>query len=169
MLKFYDVDENYVKYLQSIDSQVPNIGYNTNNKFICGVVFNINNYNYFAPISSNAKVYRTSIPIFDKYNKIIATIRFCFMFPAQFMVLTEKNFNLVNSINSKYADLLAIEYDYCLSNESKILSKAKSVYEIGCNKDHIFNYTCCDFKILEQKMNGYLEYITMQEVAASKE
>ena len=27
MLKFYDIDERYVKYLQSIDRQVPNIGY----------------------------------------------------------------------------------------------------------------------------------------------
>lgn len=33
MLKFYDIDENYVKYLQSIDRQIPNISYDTNNKF----------------------------------------------------------------------------------------------------------------------------------------
>lgn len=41
MLKFYDVDEEYVKFLQTIDGQVPNIKYSGNNKFVCGVVLNI--------------------------------------------------------------------------------------------------------------------------------
>lgn len=31
-MKFYDIDENYVKFLQSIDRQIPNIHYGTNNK-----------------------------------------------------------------------------------------------------------------------------------------
>ena len=38
MIKFYDIDENYVKFLQKIDRQIPNIHYSTNNKFVCGVV-----------------------------------------------------------------------------------------------------------------------------------
>jgi protein AbiQ len=168
MLKFYDIDENYVKYLQTIDGQIPNIGYLSNNKFVCGVVLSINNFNYFAPISSNIKMYRTSLPIFDK-QKIIATIRFCFMFPALTSVLTEKNFKLIKNDDSKYADLLIKEYNYCSLNEDKILNKARSVYEIGCNKNHKFNYTCCDFKNLEQNMDGYFEYITRKEIAVSKE
>lgn len=172
MLKFYDIDENYVKYLQSIDKQIPNISYNTNNKFICGVVLNINNFNYYAPISSNSQIQRTNLPIFDKQGKIIATIRFCFMFPAPISVLTEKNFKIVNSVNSKYADLLAIEYNYCLSIEPNILAKARSVYKIGCNKNHKFNYTCCDFKLLEQKITEDIVYNqlleTEQQVAAIK-
>ena len=163
MLKFYDIDENYVKYLQSIDTQIPNISYTTNNKFICGVVLNINNFNYYAPISSNPQLQRTNLPIFDKHSKIIATIRFCFMFPASLSVLTEKNFKSINSVDSKYADLLAVEYNYCLSNESKILTKAKSVYEIGCNKNHRFNYTCCDFKLLEQKVTKDMVNIQLLE------
>lgn len=55
MLKFYDIDENYVKYLQTLDDQVPNIHYSTNNKFVCGVVLNINKVNYYAPISHTTK------------------------------------------------------------------------------------------------------------------
>ena len=59
---------------------------------------------------------------------------------------------LINSKDSKYADLLSIEYNYCVSNEDAILAKARSVYEIACNKAHKFNYTCCDFKLLEQRI-----------------
>ena len=33
MFKFYNIDEDYVKYLQKIDKQVSNIHYRTNNKF----------------------------------------------------------------------------------------------------------------------------------------
>ena len=167
MLKFYDIDEDYVKYLQSIDGQIPNIGYDTNNKFICGIVLNINDYNYYAPISSNPQIQRTNLPIFDKHNKVIATIRFCFMFPALLSVLTEKNFKSINSVDSKYADLLAIEYNYCLSNEKKILDKAKSVYNIGCNKNHLLNYTCCDFKLLELKITE--DIVNIQLLEAQKQ
>jgi len=165
MLKFYDIDEDYVKHLQSIDRQIPNIGYSANNKFICGVVLNINGFNYYAPISSNPQIQRTNLPIYDKYNKVIATIRFCFMFPAPLSVLTEKNFKLIDSIDRKYADLLAVEYNYCISNESKILTKAKSVYEIGCNKNHKFNYTCCNYKSLEQK---YIEDMVNTQMSEGK-
>lgn len=152
MLKFYDVDEKYVAYLQSIDRQIPNIRYDSNNKFICGIVLDINGFSYFAPISSNPQIQRTNLPIFDKHNKVIATIRFCFMFPAPPTALTEKNFKLIDKIDSKYADLLSTEYNYCTINEPRILQKAKAVYEIGCNKAHKFNYTCCDFKLLEQRI-----------------
>ncbi len=166
MIKFYDIDEGYVKYLQNIDKQIPNIGYDTHNKFICGVVLSINNINYYAPMSSNTQVQRTNIPIYDKNNNIIATIRFCFMFPAPPSVLTEKNFKLINNVDSKYADLLGVEYNYCTSNETQIIQKAESVYNIGCNKNHKFNYTCCNFKLLETR---YLEYEQLQEIASSLE
>ena len=58
MLKFYDIAEDYVKYLQTIDRQIPNIHYNTNNKFICGIVFEIKGVKYYAPISHTVKNFR---------------------------------------------------------------------------------------------------------------
>ena len=42
MLKFYDIDEKYVQFLKTLDRQVPNIRYDTNNKFVCGVVLYVN-------------------------------------------------------------------------------------------------------------------------------
>ena len=156
MLKFYDIDNNYVKFLQSHDRQVPNISYMSNNKFICGIVLSVNDCEYYAPISSNPTVYRTSHPIKDSKGIIIATIRFCFMFPALQSVLTVKDFSQVRTYNSAYADLLLKEWNDCQANESAILSKANAVYKIGCNKSHPFNYTCCDFKLLEQVYNQYM-------------
>lgn len=38
MIKFYSVDENYIDTLKTVDKQVPNIKYDSNNKFFCGIV-----------------------------------------------------------------------------------------------------------------------------------
>ena len=156
VLKFYDVDSNYVKYLQSYDKQIPNISYSSNNKFVCGVVLSINNCNYYAPISSITRLYRTSYPIKNSDGSVIATIRFCFMFPVPLAFLVEKDFSLIRQHDSAYADLLLKEWNDCRLNEAAVLLKAQSVYKIGCNKSHKFNYTCCNFPLLEQKMRAYI-------------
>ena len=43
MIEFYDIDENYINFLKTFDKQVPNVTYDSNNKFVCGVVLNVNN------------------------------------------------------------------------------------------------------------------------------
>ena len=154
MIKFYDIDEAYVRYLQTIDSKIPNIHYNTNNKFICGVVLNINGINYYAPISHTTQRFQTSLLIYDG-DTAISSIRFSFMFPAYNDVLTQKNFRDIAKIDPNYANLISKEYAYCRSHEADILRKAASVYRIGCNPNHRFNYACCNFRNLEE---NYMKY-----------
>ena len=154
MLKFYDIDEDYVRYLQTIDRQVPNIHYSTNNKFVCGVVLNINGIKFYAPISHTTKKYQTSLLIYNK-TVPISSIRFSFMIPAYDDVLNELKFSDISKRDENYADLIRVEYDYCVNNQNIIHDKAQSVYKIGCNKDHRLNYTCCDFQKLEQE---YMKY-----------
>lgn len=149
MLRFYDIDVEYVKYLQSIDSQIPNIHYSTNNKFVCGVVLNIDGVKYYAPISHTTKKYQTSLLIYDK-GKPISSIRFSFMLPAYEKVLKVKNFKEIANVDQHYADIISSEYNYCRNNIDAIYKKANAVYKIGCNKNHRLNYTCCDFKKLEK-------------------
>lgn len=149
MLKFYDIDERYINFLKTIDKQVPDIKYESNNKFVCGIVLEVNNIHYYAPISHKTEKQQTNMQIFDK-DRPISTIRFSFMFPAFNEVLTVKNFKDIAKRNQNYADLLYAEYAYCRANISKIQKKALSVYKIGCNKNHRLNYTCCDFLQLEE-------------------
>lgn len=108
MLKFYDVDENYIDFLKQYDEQVPNIKYDSVNKFVCGIVLQVNGIDYVAPISHNTKVVKTSLPVYCK-GKIISIIRFSFMFPAKFEYLTVKDFAAIAETDSKYADLLRTE------------------------------------------------------------
>ena len=158
LISFYDIDEDYVRWLQKIDCQIPNITYRSNSKFLCGTVFEIGDVKYYAPISSNKTVFRTSFPIKDNSLPscpILSTIRFCFMIPAIESVLTKKDFRVIRINNSNYANLLEKEWNYCKTNEALIKKKALSVYNIGCNKNHKLNYTCCDFKKLEYNYMNY--------------
>ena len=154
MFKFYDIDTNYIKFLKQIDKQVPDIKYTTTNKFVCGVVLNIDGIQYYAPISHKIEKQQTSLQIFDN-DRVISTIRFSFMIPAFAEVLTVKDFKTTAMQDSRYADLLYTEYTHCRTHLNDIQRKALSVYRIGCNKQHRLNYTCCNFKKLEQY---YLDY-----------
>lgn len=159
MLKFYDIDENYIQFLKTIDRQVPDVKYDSNNKFLCGVVLEINGIKYYAPISHKTDKQQTNLQIFDN-GVPISTIRFSFMIPAFDEVLTYKNFKDIAKIDPAYASLLHAEHSYCSNNVADIKSKALSVYKIGCNKNHRLNYTCCDFKKLEEH---YMEYKTNKD------
>lgn len=154
MIKFYDVDKNYINFLRRIDRQIPDLEYDSHDKFVCGIVLNIGEVNYYAPISHFNIPQKTNFPIYDK-GRVISTVRFCFMFPADSIVLSEKNFNKIAQIDQNYANLLNTEYEYCKNNLNELLKRANSVYKIGCNKNHFLNYTCCDFKKLE---NEYIKY-----------
>lgn len=99
---------------------------------------------------------RTNMIIYDKQQPI-SSIRFSFMIPATDAVITRKNFNEIAKIDSKYADLLRTEFDYCKSHYNQIQKKAMSVYRIGCNKQHVLNNVCCDFRKLEEY---YMKYFT---------
>ena len=154
MLKFYDIDKEYINYLKTFDKQVPNIAYSSNNKFVCGIVLEVNNIKYYAPISHKTDKQQTNLQIFDN-GKPISTIKFSFMIPAYNEVLKVKNFKEIAKSDPNYAALLQAEYSYCSSHIKDIQNKALSVYKIGCNKNHRLNYTCCNFKLLE---NHYLKY-----------
>ena len=56
-LSFYDIDKDYVKYLQKEErnergfTRVPNIEYPRNlPKFTCGVVLDVHGYKYYVPV-----------------------------------------------------------------------------------------------------------------------
>jgi protein AbiQ len=155
MINFYEVDKNYIKYLQQYEPKIPNMEYHTNQKFVCGIVLRINQYNYYAPISSNKKKQRTNILIKDLDGTTLSSIKFSFMFPANFNYLKKMNFQDIRKQDPAYYNLLLKEYDFCKSNQSKIESRAKQVYKMGCNPDHYCYNVCCKFHLLEQKYRDY--------------
>lgn len=168
-LKFYDVDKNYIDYLRKYEIQIPNFNYESNDKFVCGIVLSINELNYFAPISSFNKQQRTNLVILDK-KRAISSLRFSFMFPVPEDLLKLKDFS---DKPQSYRDLVNAEIKFCNNNRDKICKKAKEVYKIGTNKKHPLAYTCCNFRLLEEKCLEYMKSYkeieeTREEVAITR-
>ena len=163
-LKFYEVDGEYIKYLRvNGDQKIPNIEYEKHKKFFCGIVLTINNFNYFAPVSSYNKKVHTSFLIMDKDRetkelKAISSLRFSFMFPCPIEYLSQKDFS---KEDEKYKILLRKELHYCNINREKIKKMANEVYRLGLNEKNRQKFNICDFKKLEEK---YLEYIKFKNV-----
>ena len=156
MLRFYDVNPIYADFLRQFDNHIPNINYETNNKFVCGIVLSANGYNYFAPISSSKKKQQTSFLIEDSNGTVLSSIKFGFMFPVPNSEIFAKDFGQIRKVDPLYANLLEKEYRFCRKNERNILERAAKVYEIGCNPEHVLHKFCCDFPILEIKHDEYL-------------
>lgn len=161
-LKFYEVDGEYIKYLkENGDSRIPNIEYNKHKKFFCGIVLTINNFNYFAPVSSfNRKLHTVFLIKYKdkktKEDKPISSLRFSFMFPCPIEFLSQKDFL---KEDKKYQILLRKELHYCNVNIEKIKKQSISVYKLGMNENTRKKYNICDFKKLEEKC---LEYLSLK-------
>ena len=158
-LKFYEVDSEYIKYLkENGDDKIPNIEYKKHKKFFCGIVLTINNFNYFAPVSSYNKKAHTSFLIMDKDKenkklKPISSLRFSFMFPCPIEYLSQKDFS---KEDEKYRNLLRKELRYCNKNREKIKKLANEVYKLGLKEETRKKFNICNFKKLEET---YFRYI----------
>lgn len=159
-LKFYEVDGEYIKYLkENGDDKIPNIDYKKHKKFFCGVVLTINNFNYFAPVSSYNKKAHTVFLIMDKDRstkelKAISSLRFSFMFPCPIEYLEQKDFS---KEEEQYQALLRKELHYCNINREKIRKKANEIYNLSLKEETRNKFNICDFKKLEQKCLDYIK------------
>jgi protein AbiQ len=158
-LDFFQVDAEYIAYLQKYDSRVPKVDYsaaNAHDKFLCGIVLNVNGHDYFAPISSFRTPQRTNILIKDRNGKDVASIRFSFMIPVPPNAVAVKKIS--DEKSEKYRILLNMELQFCRKNANAIYSKAKFVYNsVTEKKDPLMVKNCCDFKALE---NACAKYVT---------
>lgn len=159
--KFYEVDKEYVKFLQRHEGKIPNISYDTNDKFVCGVLFDINGMKYFAPISSFTKQQKTNVLIKSASGKIISSVRLSFMFPIPEQLVRVKDFS---KEEYRYKRLLMEELDFCNKNSHKIVKKALYIYQtVKDGSDALLKKNCCDFDRLESVYTQYLQQMNSME------
>ncbi|MCL2069076.1 MAG: type III toxin-antitoxin system ToxN/AbiQ family toxin [Oscillospiraceae bacterium] len=170
-LYFHEVSADYISYLLRIDSKVPRVDYSAmskHDKFLCGIVLSVSNYNYFAPISSFVTSQRTNMIIKNEEGKAISSIRFSFMIPVPVNVVSVKNFD--NEPSKDYRRLLDLELQYCRKNSKTIYRLAKFVYNtVVENKDQIMIKNCCDFKKLEAACAEYSKGIEKMKTLSAKD
>lgn len=163
-LNFYTVDLSYVAYLQHAETKkrgftrVPIMAYAPpqHPKFLCGVVLQINDNDYYVPVSSYKEQKPDNFLIVAKNGKTAGSLRFNYMFPVP------KELVEVRQISSEqdpsYRALLAQELRYCIKNEETIRRLAKRTYcrvLLGKNPGLVTN--SCDFPLLEERCAAYMK------------
>lgn len=161
-LNFYTVDQKYVKYLQNTEiehrgfSRVPNMDYGKyrKQKFLCGIVLEINSLNYFVPVSSYKEKKADNFIICDKNNNAVSSLRFNYMFPIPLEIVKERRID--TEPDKAYKTLLAQELKYCIKNQEYIRRLAQRTYKrVIMGKSPSLLRNSCDFSLLEKKCNEY--------------
>ena len=158
------LDSNYCDYLRKYDKRVP---YNYDRKELrpfVGVLFEVNNCMYFAPLSSPKEKHKTMKTTID-FMKIdsgkLGAINFNNMLP-----VTEKNIieldldkECLTKTEEKYTKMLKEQIFWLNRNESRLYAKSKKLYDnyVNGKLNHNIAIRCCNFTLLEEKCKEYNE------------
>lgn len=163
-MDFYRINEDYNKFLQKYEkskrgvTKVPNIRYSDRNKFAFGAVLKVNGINYYVSVSSFDKKQEANILIKvpGDEKEIKGSLRFNYMVPVPDECLNK--LVIKNEPDEKYRQLLNKEYKFCIDNAEKIQKKANKIYDmVTNNRKQILTDNSCDFKVLEEAYQKYIE------------
>lgn len=157
-LKLVIVKTEYCNFLRKYDKKVP---YNFDKKkrrpFI-GVLFEVNNCLYFAPLTSPKSKHLTMKNSLDFYridSGKLGAINFNNMIPVK-----ENNIEIINHKNiddSQYSKLLKEQLRFLIRNQNDIFKLSKILYN-SYTKGRLgkkMKDRCCNFPLLEKKCNEY--------------
>lgn len=170
LLQWYIVSKKYVKYLKAFDNKIENIDYQNNLKPFIGIVLNINNYNYYVPVSSpKEKHYKMKDGIdfikIKKEDRILGVLNLNNMVPVLNKYVKSLKYNEIEEYRTFKTDKERRMYIALLNSELKIInSKYEEINRnaIKLYKEKINNPNsrvskrCCNFKFLETKLNQYI-------------
>lgn len=164
-LKWYIVNKEYVSYLQKFDAKVENADYEAKLKPYIGVLIEINEMNYYVPVSSvKQKHYKMKEDIdfikIVRNGEIMGVLNINNMIPIinqsvkvlQYKKI-EKYRQFANNREKKaYIALLDIELNLINEKADKIRKNAVKLYKEKINHPNSrVSKRCCDFKYLEEK------------------
>ena len=161
-LKLVIIDTNYCNYLRTLDSKVAyNYGKKDTRPFI-GILFNIGELEYFAPLYSPKPkhlVMKNTIDFLKIDNGILGAINFNNMIP-----VTSKNY-ILPDLNRKSKDINEVKYLILLqkqliwlnNNLDKVKNKSQKLYKLYINNKLPLSIKnrCCNFKLLEKACKQY--------------
>ncbi len=166
-LSWYVLSKKYVEYLRQFDSLVQNIDYGDNEiKPYIGIVLQINNFNYYVPISSvKEKHYKMKegkdFVIIKDHSKILGVLNLNNMIPVLSSEASALKYNNINNYRKfknkkeryKYISLLDKEMKIINARRNDICIKARKLYfEKINNPNSRLSERCCNFKLLEKNI-----------------
>ncbi|MGL6064724.1 MAG: type III toxin-antitoxin system ToxN/AbiQ family toxin [Fusobacteriaceae bacterium] len=141
MLKFYNINDDYVNYLRKKECRIMD---KNKDRIKIGVVFSINNLKYYAPLSnidkSKNKYFKNEKEIveafswnkrigiiYDEKDSKIALIRYDYMLPVPDKEIEEVD---RNKLNGNYKKKVENDYKYCNLNKKLTEETALEIYKV---------------------------------------
>lgn len=161
-LKIVRVDSNYWDYLREYDNKV---AYNKNEKELrpfIGILFEIDKFQYFAPLSSpkpKHKKMKNTIDFLKIDNGNLGAVNFNNMIP-----IMQDNYTLVDLNKEtltvpelKYQNLLKEQLSWLNEHYQQVKNKSFKLYQMYNTEKILENIKarCCNFKLLEEKCLEY--------------
>lgn len=161
---FYTVDSEYCDYLRKSDPCVP---YTMDKKSIrpfVGIVFTVNGFNYYAPLTSPKPkhIHMKNQIDFLKINRgEWGAINFNNMIPVPSECLTKVDMKITNTDSKdevNYKNLLSNQLSWCNSHREPILKQADKLYNIITQNKAwgSISQRCCNFKLDEALCVKYI-------------
>ena len=163
-LNFYTVDLEYVDYLKKSEeerrgfSRIPNMDYGKQRKpkFLCGIVLQINEQDYYVPVSSYKEKKPDNFLVEAANGQVVGSLRFNYMFPVPKDLISERK--IATEPDRAYRALLSQELQFCVKNQDEIRRLAERTYKrvlLGKNPGLVAN--SCDFLLLEERCAAYMK------------
>lgn len=176
-LTFINIDQNYLKKLHGVCSEVYYKANGYENKPYIGILINKNDRKYVIPLSSAKEKHKAWKNVNnecyliyemtkkscmrkddiwlaldqDNVKHILAVMDIKKMIPIVDGVYSRVNINPDKSDTDevkKYKDLLNKEYSFCLKIINEVIEKANRLYDMQMKTGKVVKF-CCDFKALE--------------------
>ena len=171
VLKLVKVDTVYCDYLRQFDNKVPfNYAKKAARPFV-GVLFEVNEFQYFAPLSSPKPKHlriRNKIDFMRIDNGKLGAINFNNMIPVDNINIEciDLNSTTKTKEEKQYLRLLEEQLYWLNRNKDKIYKNSKEMYFRYLNNRLPRNVKdrCCNYLLLEEKCVEYNSSKVLQEV-----
>ena len=170
-MNWYVVDKNYINYLVKIDKRVGYVEYGERLKLHIGILIEVNNFQYYVPISSAKPKHERMSNSLD-FHKLVdentgdlyAVININNMIPVPESCVTQLKYDKISEFRSFNTDKEKTDYIYLLQKEKAIIDKieitlqlkAKKLYKkyLAMPNSSLAN-RCCNFPLLEKSCQNY--------------
>ena len=162
--KIVMVDSKYCDYLRKFDSKVPYNAFDKKLRPFLGILFMVNDIEYFAPLSSpkeNHKVLKNTLDLLKIDNGNLGVINFNNMIPVKKDNYVDYDLSIKNKNGSELqrSILLRKQLRWITKQHKSVMDKSYILYKLYKeNKLHEnIKNRCCNFSLLEKKCNEYNE------------
>ena len=160
ILGLYEIDSSYINFLASFEQHLfrnKKVTQIFSRKYV-GIVLKINDFDYFAPLSSFKEKHKRLTETVD-FIKLgtYSVINLNNMFPAPISIC--KQVDILNLQDVHYKNLVRAEYRIIRQKSQLIVENAKSVYHhklVNDGKSKL-SQRCNDFKLLEEKCSEWIK------------